>query len=120
MMRFNEFWPLYLRAHQHRGTRIGHYCATALALSAVAASIALQSIWLTLLGITAGYGIALAAHRLGDGSRSLVMVNPVWGAIADFRMCWLALTGGLSAELAQHVGGPRDHRDAGSLAGTPR
>ena len=120
MMGFNEFWPLYLRAHQHRGTRIGHYCATTLALSAVAASIALQSIWLTVLGIAAGYGIALAAHRLGDGSRSLVMVNPVWGAIADFRMCWLALTCGLSAELAQHVGAPRDHHDTGSMAGTQR
>jgi hypothetical protein len=113
MMGFKEFWPLYLRAHQHRGTRIGHYCATAIALSAVAASIALQTIWLTLLGIVVGYGIALASHRLGDGSKSLVLVNPVWGAIADFRMCWLALTGGLSDELARHVGDAHAHRGAG-------
>jgi hypothetical protein len=109
MTNFKAFWPLYLQAHRHRGTRIGHYAATAIALSAVAASIVLQAIWLTALGIVLGYTIALAAHRLVDGSKSLVTVNPVWGAVADFKMCWLALTGGLAAELAQHVEPSRDH-----------
>lgn len=119
MTSFKEFWPLYLRAHQHRGTRIGHYYATAIALSAVIASIALQAIWLTALGIVLGYAIALASHRFGDGSKSLVLVNPVWGAVADFRMCWLALTGGLAAELAQHVGPSAGHA-RGSLVQSPR
>jgi hypothetical protein len=100
MTSFQDFWPLYLRAHRHRGTRIGHYAATTIALATIAASIALQKIWLTVLGITLGYAIALAAHRLADGSKSLVTVNPVWGAVADFKMCWLALTGRLTAELA--------------------
>ena len=36
MTSFKKFWPLYLRAHQHRGTRIGHYYATAIALSSEA------------------------------------------------------------------------------------
>jgi hypothetical protein len=103
MTSFRDFWPLYLHAHRHRGTRIGHYVATSIALITVAASIVLQAIWLTLLGIVLGYTIALAAHRLVDGSKSLVTVNPVWGAVADFKMCWLALTGGLAAELARHV-----------------
>ena len=87
-------------AHRHRGTRIGHYAATTIALATIAASIALQEIWLTALGIALGYAIALAAHHVVDGSKSLVAVNPVWGAVADFKMCWLALTGALSAELA--------------------
>ena len=91
MTRFKDFWPLYLQAHRHRGTRIGHYAATTIALTTIAASIALQEIWLTALGIVLGYAIALAAHRLVDGSKSLVTVNPVWGAVADFKMCWLAL-----------------------------
>ena len=101
MTRFKDFWPLYLQAHRHRSTRIGHYAATTIALITIAASVALQAIWLTMLGIVLGYAIALAAHRLVDGSKSLVTVNPVWGAVADFKMCWLALTGGLSAELAK-------------------
>jgi hypothetical protein len=119
MTSFKDFWPLYLQAHHHRGTRIGHYAATTIALSTIAASIVLQAIWLTALGIVLGYAIALAAHRLGDGSKSLVTVNPVWGAVADFKMCWLALTGGLAVELAQHVGRPREHA-IGPMVENPR
>ena len=117
MTSFKSFWPLYLRAHSHRGTRIGHYAATAIALTTIAASVALQQIWLTAVGIALGYGIALAAHRLVDGSRSLVTVNPVWGAVADFRMCWLALTGGLAAELADQLGPAMENQDAASSRG---
>ena len=119
MTTFNDFWPLYLQAHRHRGTRIGHYAATSIALIAVAASVVLQAIWLTTLGIVLGYAIALAAHRLVDGSKSLVTVNPVWGAVADFKMCWLALTGGLAAELAQNVGPSREHA-IGRMIENPR
>ena len=118
MTSFTEFWPLYLRAHQHKWTRIGHYCATASALIAVSLSIAFQTLWLTSLGIALGYGIAVASHRLVDGSKSLVLVNPVWGALADFRMCWLALTGGLAAELERHVGRAQS-LERGSIAQSP-
>jgi hypothetical protein len=117
MTSFKDFWPLYLHAHRHRGTRIGHYAATSIALTTVAASIVLQAIWLTVLGIVLGYTIALAAHRLVDGSKSLVTVNPVWGAVADFKMCWLALTGGLAAELARHVGPMIENQDSMSSRG---
>ncbi len=119
MTSFKEFWPLYLRAHRHRGTRIGHYAATSIALSMVSASIAFQAIWLTALGMVLGYTVALAAHRFVDGSRSLVTVNPVWGAVADFKMCWLALTGGLTAELVRHVEPSRDHA-IGRMIEAPR
>lgn len=118
MISFKDFWPLYLRAHQSRGMRIAHYCATAIALTAVAASIALHSIWLTILGIVLGYTIAVASHRV-VGSKSLVLVNPVWGAIADFRMCWLASTGGLAAEFEQHIGVLRPPTD-GTMIRSPR
>src|SRR5262245_25721178 len=114
MISFKDFWPLYLRAHRHRGTRIGHYAATATALSTIATSLVLQEIWFIALGIALGYAIALASHRLVDGSTSLVTVNPVWGAIADFKMCWLALTGGLMAEIARHVQ-RQDERAIGPL-----
>ena len=117
MTSFNDFWPLYLRAHRHRGTRVGHYAATTIALAIIAASIALQEIWLTVLGIALGYAIALATHRLVDGSKSLVTVNPVWGAVADFKMCWLALTGGLAAELAYHAGSTSENQDSTSSRG---
>jgi len=114
MISFKDFWPLYLHAHRHRGTRIGHYAATATALTTIVASLALQQTWFIALGIALGYAIALASHRLVDDSRSLVTVNPVWGAIADFKMCWLALTGGLVAEIARHVQ-PPDERAIGPM-----
>ena len=42
MTSFRDFWPLYLQAHRHRGTRIGHYAATTIALATIAASINLM------------------------------------------------------------------------------
>ncbi|HEV8390325.1 MAG TPA: DUF962 domain-containing protein [Dongiaceae bacterium] len=119
MTSFKKFWPLYLRAHRDRGTRIGHYYATTIALSAVVASIAFHTVWVAVLGILVGYGIALTSHRIGDRSKSLVFVNPVWGAVADLKMCWLALSGSLAAELAQHAGPSRDHV-TGSMAENPQ
>ena len=104
MMSFRSFWPLYVRAHRSRATRAAHYCATAMALSTVAISVVFADLSILLIGIAVGYAVALTSHRLGDGSRSLVMVNPVWGALADLKMCWLAVTGGLRGELDRHGG----------------
>lgn len=118
-MSFRVFWPLYLRAHQRRGTRVGHYCATAIAFTAIAASIAFGETLIWIVGIAACYGIALASHRLGDRSKSLVFVNPVWGAVADLKMCWLAITGGLATEFEQHLtqrDASRDDPHEGRLA----
>lgn len=50
------------------------------------------------------YGIALASHRIFERIQSLVLLRPSCGALADLRMCWLALTGGLEGELARHCG----------------
>ena len=60
-----------------------------IALTSIAASMLLQEFWLTALGMALGYAIALASHRLVDGSKSLVTVNPAWGAAADSRCAGL-------------------------------
>ena len=39
---------------------------------------------------------------VGHIGESLVLVNPVWGAIGDLRMCWLALRGRLAVELRRN------------------
>ncbi len=98
-MTFREFWPAYLRAHRRRGTRIAHYAATALGLGGVALALFSRQPWIALAAIGLGYLIAVASHRLIEGRASLVRLNPIWGAIGDLRMCWLALRGGLAAEL---------------------
>lgn len=97
-MTFREFWPLYLAAHSRPGTRALHYCATLLGLgSALAALIAFDPLFLA--GIAPAYAIAIGAHALVEKNRSMIGVNPAWGAAADLRMFWLALTGGLAREI---------------------
>ena len=97
-MTFREFWPLYLQAHSHPKTRVVHYGATLIGVgSALAAVITLQPAFL--LGIAVAYAMAIGAHAVVERNRSMIRVNPVWGAIADLRMFWLAATGGLHREI---------------------
>jgi hypothetical protein len=99
-MTFHEFWPRYLQAHSHPVTRAVHYVATLVGVgSALAAAIALQPAFLS--GIGVAYALAIGAHVVVERNRSMIRVNPVWGAIADLRMFWLAATGGLQRELAK-------------------
>jgi len=99
-MTFREFWPAYLRAHSRPATRAVHYCATVLGVgSAIIAAATLEPLFLG--GIAPAYAMAIGSHTFIEKNRSLVGVNPVWGALADLRMFWLALTGGLARELAQ-------------------
>lgn len=114
MMSFREFWPRYLRAHSNRANRLAHYCATALAFGAIAVSAVTGEAWIAPACILASYAIALTAHRMFERNHSLVFVNPVWGAVADLKMCWLALTDGLDRELALHTGQVAAPRRLGS------
>lgn len=99
-MTFREFWPLYLQAHSQPATRGVHYAATLVGLgSALAAAIAREPAFL--LGIALAYGIAIGAHAFIEKNRSMIRVNPAWGAVADLRMAWLAATGGLQREIAK-------------------
>jgi len=101
-MGFEEFWPRYLRAHRLPGTRAMHYLATAVGMMAAAEAAMLRQPWVLVAGIALAYAIAIAAHRLIERNAPLIAVNPVWGAIADLRMTWLAMTGRLGRELARH------------------
>lgn len=105
-MTFREFWPHYLRAHRDPRTRAAHYVATIVAFSAIGAAIYYQAPMIALGAIAVSYAIALASHAIFERNQSLVLVNPAWGALSDLKMCWLALTGGLAAELVLHAGGP--------------
>ena len=99
-MTFREFWPLYLLAHSNPKTRAVHYAATIIGIgSAGAAAIAWEPLFL--LGIGIAYALAIGAHMVIEKNRSMIGVNPAWGALADLRMFWLAATGGLDRELSR-------------------
>jgi hypothetical protein len=97
-MTFHDFWPRYLQAHSHPVTRAVHYVATLVGVgSTLAAAIAWQPAFLS--GIGVAYALAIGAHVFVERNRSMIRVNPVWGALADLRMFWLAATGRLPREI---------------------
>jgi len=101
MMPFHEFWRLYLRAHSRPATRGLHYLATAFGAGMAVVAATVGEWWLFPLGIGISYVMAILAHWVVEGNQPLITVNPFWGAIADLRMCGLALTGRLGRELAR-------------------
>jgi hypothetical protein len=102
-MTFKKFWPRYLEAHSLPGTRSLHYFATVVGLISVVEAIVSRQP-LPLAGIGLGYAIAIGAHRFIELNRPMIRVNAFWGMVADARMCWLALTGGLRAEIDASIG----------------
>lgn len=102
MMPFAVYWPLYLQAHRQPATRALHYVATLMGLSGSAVGVVLLDAVILGLGIGGGYALAIAAHLFVEGNRPMIAVNPVWGAVADIRMTWLAATGRLRPELDRH------------------
>jgi hypothetical protein len=97
-MKFHQFWPLYLRAHSLPGTRAMHYFATAIGVMAFVEAIIAQEPWLFAAGIALAYGIAIFGHWIVEGNQPLIGVSPIWGAVSDLRMVWLAMTGRLNRE----------------------
>lgn len=101
-MRFKEFWPLYLRAHRLPGTRALHYFATSVGLISAIEAVATEQPAIFVLGIAISYAIAILAHWFVEHNQPLIRVSAFWGAVADLRMCWLALRGQMGRELARH------------------
>lgn len=97
-MGFDQFWPMYLRAHRRAATRGLHYLATVVGISGAVAALATGIVWLFPLGIAMGYVIAVLSHWTIEGNQPLITVSAFWGAVADLRMCYLALSGQLEAE----------------------
>ena len=96
---FAEFWPFYLREHSKPATRALHYLGTSLVV-AIAGYAVLMGEWLWLIAMPlAGYFFAWVAHFSVEKNKPATFTYPLWSLIADFKMWWLWLTGGLATEL---------------------
>jgi hypothetical protein len=116
-MPYREFWIAYLDAHRNPGTRAMHYLATLSGLGGAALAIWFELLWFMAGGIGLGVVMAVSSHHLIEHNRPLIRVNPLYGAISDLRMCWLALTGRLSSEYARlGLGRPEPKRLAPVVA----
>ena len=98
---YSEFWRLYLDAHRRPATRGMHYAATLVGAASTLASAVLGEILLAPLGLMLAVGMAVGSHRFIEHNRPLIRINPLFGALCDLRMMWLAMTGGLPAEYAR-------------------
>ena len=96
---FAHFWPYYLRAHMDPRTRGFHYAGTIVGVVLVLTGALQGPWWLMVLGVLAGYGIAVPSHLMFEGNRPATLVNPHWSLVGDFYMLGLFLTGRLRAEL---------------------
>jgi hypothetical protein len=97
-MSFAEFWRHYLSAHSKPGTRAAHYVATIIGIAAVIAAAYYGQPVLLVAGAGCAVALAVGSHWTIEHNQPLIRVNALYGAIADLRMCWLALTGRLKDE----------------------
>ena len=96
---YSEFWPHYLRAHAHSGTRWLHFTGTALGTATLALAIAKRDWRLAPLALVAGYGPAWIGHLVTEHNKPATFGHPVWSFLSDYRMAALALSGRLGREL---------------------
>ena len=99
---FEQFWLLYLREHWEPGVRAFHYLATLTGAGLFVYGLVWGPLWLLLLVVPVGYGLAWFGHRVFQGNNPVVLAQPskaIWGARCDLRMCRLALTFRLRPEL---------------------
>jgi len=96
---FAEFWPVYVRAHSHPGTRLLHFTGTLLGWSLLIAAIVLRNPWLVLAGLVTGYAFAWIGHFFVEHNKPATFGHPGWSWLADQKMVALMLVGRMGEEV---------------------
>ncbi|MES2154708.1 MAG: DUF962 domain-containing protein [bacterium] len=97
-----EFWPFYLREHDHPATKALHVAGSILSFLLVMLAIGWRNPWLLLAAVVVGYGFAWTAHLAIEHNRPATFRYPVKSFLADWRLVWVTLTGQLDRELERH------------------
>lgn len=100
-MRFDDFWPRYLRAHSDPHTRALHVAGTLAATGLVAAAAATRKPWLAGLALVAGYGPAWFSHAAIEHNKPETFRAPLSSLAADYLMAWHVLRGTIDGEYAK-------------------
>ncbi len=89
---FEAFWPWYLQQHRNPLNRWLHIAGTLALLPVLWLALRHSPWWWLALPVT-GYGPAWIGHFLVERNRPATFRHPFWSLRADFRMCFLCLTG---------------------------
>ncbi len=83
---FEEFWPHYVRQHQHPINRALHFVGTTLAMRQVYKAVKQRSLKPLLLAPLFGYGFAWVGHFFLERNKPASFGHPGWSLRGDFRM----------------------------------
>jgi hypothetical protein len=97
---FEEFWPIYVRAHATKSNRTLHVIGTSLALACLLAAILKRKPWLVLLAPVAGYGFGWCGHLIA-GNRPTSSSHPLLSIRANLLLWWKTLAGEMEEEVAR-------------------
>ncbi len=96
---FTEFYPYYLREHQHPWCRALHYCGSTAVLAIFGYALFSAQWQLCWLMPLAGYGFAWVGHFLVEHNKPATFRYPFYSLLGDWVMYADFLTGRLDARL---------------------
>jgi hypothetical protein len=116
---FEEFWPVYVRAHANKWNRRLHFAGTTAAVVTAGLGLLTLRPSLLLLAPVVGYGPAWIGHYFVEGNRPATFDYPRWSLQADFVMWAKMLQGTMDAEVERAMATTEtDHADTPSEAPT--
>jgi hypothetical protein len=101
---FSEFWPVYVKAHRQRGTRLLHFTGTLLGWLLLGAAIVMRNAWYVLAALVVGYAFAWIGHFFVEHNKPATFGHPGWSWLADQKMVALMLIGRMDDEVRRVVG----------------
>jgi hypothetical protein len=96
---FEEFWPIYVRAHSNKLNRTLHFVGTSAAFSLVGLGVLTRRLTPVLLAPVVGYGFAWFGHFFVEGNKPATFGHPLWSFKGDMKMWRMILEGTMDAEV---------------------
>ena len=101
LKKFNDFWKVYVLAHQNKKNRVMHFLATLISIIMGGAFAYTQKFIFLILMPFASYSFAWIGHLMHERNRPLTWTYPVYSLIADYKMFFLMCFGKMEREIVK-------------------